>query len=69
MFQLLALSYSFYQGSELKFWHPEQNFDLSITCRSAIDFVYRKFSDNSRVITDIHDLFIETTDVGDSETY
>ena len=34
-------------------------------------FLYRKFSDYSRVITDIYDLFIETTDVGDlkSETY
>ena len=28
-------------------------------------FFYRKFSDYSRVITDIRDLFIETTDVGD----
>ena len=26
---------------------------------------YRKFSDYSRVITDTHDLFIETTDVGE----
>ena len=34
-------------------------------------FFYRKFSDYSQVITDIHDLLIETTDVGDekSETY
>ena len=28
-------------------------------------FFYRKFSDYSQVIMDIHNLFIETTDVGD----
>ena len=39
--------------------------------RQFLFVFYRKFSDYSRVITDILDLFVETTDIGDqkSETY
>ena len=54
----------FIQGPNLSFGIPNKN----LIFWSDVDppsIFYRKFPDYAQVITDIHDLFIETTDVGD----